>query len=201
MLQDGCDTIWPEKDQAHRWVNPAGLPADLSLRATELLRAAYCMRQGTTQAFPPEGVAVTRTPADPDIILMQSEYEPGPLRRLFMTRQGYHRYVLRNMQFRADEILMEKALQALKEGRLPEYSSLSGHALGTPQDDSEQKSEPTAHERYLDVRRVWITAGLLGALFTIVALVLFKASIATTATPYVSLLSGLAGIALGWMFA
>jgi hypothetical protein len=105
------------------------------------------------------------------------------------------------MQFEADRILMEKALQALREGHLDDYRQFSEQARLIRYDDAISGPEPTEHERYLDVRRVWITAGLLLALFAVVALVLIKSSSAATATPYVSLLSGLAGIALGWMFA
>jgi hypothetical protein len=130
----------------------------------------------------------------------QSEERDQP-RRWLRSRRGYQQAVLRDMQFNADKILMQKALEALDENQFQRYSELSGRALDQPQNDSTGGLEPTVHERYLDVKRVWITGGLLAALFTIVALVLFKSSIATTATPYVSLLSGLAGIALGWMFA
>jgi hypothetical protein len=118
-----------------------------------------------------------------------------------MTQRGYQKYVLREMQFRADRIMMQRALAALSEGHLETYNTLSGRAVATSQDDSGTEVEPTAHEKYLDVRRVWITAFLLIALFAVVGLIVGRPSIATTATPYVSLLSGLAGIALGWMFA
>jgi hypothetical protein len=131
-------------------------------------------------------------PPDPD--------EPTLFRRSFMTQQGRHRHVLRSKQFRANKILMDRALKALEANDLDDYESLRRRALGTPQDDSMKEAEPTSHEIYLDVRRVWITGGLVAALFAVVGLVLFKSTAAAAATPYVSLLSGLAGIALGWMF-
>lgn len=59
----------------------------------------------------------------------------------------------------------------------------------------------TPHEKYLDRARILVTAALVTALFTAVVLSLVLKSVAASATPYVSLLSGLAGIALGWMFA
>lgn len=59
----------------------------------------------------------------------------------------------------------------------------------------------TPHERFLNGWRIVITGGLVLALFVVVVLILIGQSDAETATPYVSLLSGLAGIALGWMFA
>jgi len=57
------------------------------------------------------------------------------------------------------------------------------------------------HEKFLDGWRIAITAALVGALFLVIVLILLRESVAASATPYVSLFSGLAGIALGLMFA
>lgn len=70
-----------------------------------------------------------------------------------------------------------------------------GASIGGPAD------EVTPHDKYLDRWRIAVTGALVGALFVVIVLILIRQSIASSATPYVSLLSGLAGIALGWMFA
>lgn len=93
----------------------------------------------------------------------------------------------------AQQLLLLRAIDALQQDDLKTYELLRGAAEGD--------GDMTEHEKYLDVRRVWITAGLVVALFAVVGIILLRSSIASTATPYVSLLSGLAGIALGWMFA
>lgn len=106
-------------------------------------------------------------------------------------RQG--RKQIRDLQIQADSLLMQRAIAALENNEIEKYELLRGKAQGD--------GDSTEHEKYLDRRRVWITGGLMVALFAIVGIVLFRTSITSTATPYVSLLSGLAGIALGWMFA
>jgi len=127
---------------------------------------------------------------------------PSGLSRLFSTERGRQKRELRDMQFRASRMLMENALEELRQGHWDEYEKRSLQARGgIARGGGTSAAEPTEHERYLDVRRVRITAFLLVALFAIVGLVLSKSSSSATATPYVSLLSGLAGIALGWMFA
>jgi hypothetical protein len=64
--------------------------------------------------------------------------------------------------------------------------------------DSGNSDGLTSHERFLDGCRVAVTGLLILALFVIIYHVSTTAT--SSATPYISLLSGLAGIALGWMF-
>lgn len=59
----------------------------------------------------------------------------------------------------------------------------------------------TRHERALDWWRVIITLALIGVLAVAVILVVRQTKPSATAAAYISLISGLAGIALGWMFA
>jgi hypothetical protein len=62
-------------------------------------------------------------------------------------------------------------------------------------------ADRTSYERRLDSWRIVITFLLVLALFTLMIIIILKSINPGTATPYVSLLSGLVGIALGWMFA
>jgi hypothetical protein len=117
---------------------------------------------------------------------------------------------LRTLQFQAKQALLEKAKVALDNDDLDLFNILSSQAMApvmpsvdTP--DATISLSPgdtlTPHEKLLDAWRVVTTIILVLALFVVLAFVLHSAAIAKTATPYVSLVSGLAGIALGWMFA
>ena len=116
---------------------------------------------------------------------------------------------LATLQFEAKSALLEKAKAALDANDLKLFNSLSKQAFGAenvgPSLDDSLGSSPgdtlTPHEKLLDGWRVVTTMALVLALFVVVALILLKSTATSTATPYVSLLSGLAGIALGWMFA
>src|SRR5581483_11623800 len=55
------------------------------------------------------------------------------------------------------------------------------------------------HELRLDRWRVWVSLIMIVGLFLIVGLVIFS-KVQNGAAEYVSLMSGLAGIALGWLF-
>jgi hypothetical protein len=117
---------------------------------------------------------------------------------------------LAKLRFEAMSALLQQAKAALEAGDLATFNSLSSQAFGpepvTPAPDLELISLApsdtlTPHEKLLDGWRVVTTVVLVLALFTIVAIALSTSTAATTASPYVSILSGLAGIALGWMFA
>ena len=69
-------------------------------------------------------------------------------------------------------------------------------------DASLQDNEPTAHELQMDRWRVRTTLAMVVALFLIIlaAILYHGQSSGQAATGFVSLFSGLAGIALGWLF-
>jgi hypothetical protein len=94
---------------------------------------------------------------------------------------------------------MENTLAELRKGNTVDASALGSLDLGGV--NSNASNELTSHERFLDKWRIVITLVTVVALFTVVMLILFTGTSASSASPYVSLLSGLAGIALGWMFA
>src|SRR4051812_25428841 len=97
----------------------------------------------------------------------------------------------------AEYLLLERARGALDDKDFDAFDraverlrpQVAGHATG-----------PGPHEIYMDRWRLGLTAFLLAGLFVIVGVVALGTGDAD-ATPYVSLLSGLAGIALGWAFA
>jgi len=92
-------------------------------------------------------------------------------------------------------------MKALSAENLDLFFRLSAAGLGVTDvgDAASSNSDGlTPHEKVLDWCRVAITGLLVLALFVIIFHVSTTKS--ATATPYISLLSGLAGIALGWMF-
>jgi hypothetical protein len=110
----------------------------------------------------------------------------------------------RQLRAQIDEELTARALRAARRGRMDQFAELSRMSGGLPDLQSggaPEAGRDTSHEYKLDGWRVFITVLLILALFTIMALIVSKSLATSTATPYVSLLSGLAGIALGWMFA
>lgn len=122
---------------------------------------------------------------------------------------------LRDVQYQTEAALLRRAKEALDADNLDLFNSLSSQALMTDKRnlaaDNEILASPVVslgpndtlapHERFLDKWRIVITLVTVVALFTVVMLILFTGTSAASASPYVSLLSGLAGIALGWMFA
>ena len=100
--------------------------------------------------------------------------------------------------------------------RLKSLISTSPVSRGRSPKDGPAKGGPTdaesPHEKFLDKWRIAVTVALVLALFAVVILVIVYSPTSTTkkgvtistgndSAPYVSLLSGIAGIALGWMFA
>jgi hypothetical protein len=96
--------------------------------------------------------------------------------------------------------LLQRASEALSTGDLTAFDNLTSRSSRLQGVHPASLDSLTPHERFLDKCRVYLTGGLLAALFGVVGVILFTKAAASTATPYVSLLSGLAGIALGWMF-
>jgi hypothetical protein len=113
------------------------------------------------------------------------------------TRRGQASY-RRRLRFQAEVLLINNTIAEIQNGNFTDISVLGDLGIAA---HSGPGNELTPHERFLDGWRVWITAGMLAALFAVVGLILFTKTAAAAATPYVSVLSGLAGIALGWMFA
>ena len=118
---------------------------------------------------------------------------------------------LADLQYQAKAAaLLKKATEALDADKLDLFKALSSQALRSngfgPALDGEGSSPSpndtlTPHEKVLDRWRIVTTIILVLALFIALGFVLKSPTIAKTGTPYISLVSGLAGIALGWMFA
>ena len=112
---------------------------------------------------------------------------------------------LAQLQLEAMTAVMGKARQALDRDEYDVYKSLSSLVFEAGYLDPELSSEGpellTRHERRLDGWRIFTTIVLVGGLLVVLGLVLFTKTSTSTATPFISLVSGLAGIALGWMFA
>lgn len=109
------------------------------------------------------------------------------------------RSILRGLRFEAKRIMMLKAIEKLNSADPSDYHDLEGALFGVTKSTSEETL--TSHERVLDNWRIVVTVSLIVVLFGVIALVVLVKSATGTGTPYVSLISGLAGIALGWMFA
>jgi hypothetical protein len=117
---------------------------------------------------------------------------------------------LAKLRAEAQSALLLKAKAALDDNKIKLFISLSDKAfelanVGPAVDDGNIDRSPddvvTPHEKLLDAWRVFTTILLVIALGLIIGVVLLNSTAAKSGTPYVSLLSGLAGIALGWMFA
>jgi hypothetical protein len=117
---------------------------------------------------------------------------------------------LAKLRAEAQSALLLKAKAALDDNKIKLFTSLSDKAfelanVGPAVDDGNIDRSPddvvTPHEKLLDAWRVFTTILLVIALGLIIGVVLLNSTAAKSGTPYVSLLSGLAGIALGWMFA
>ncbi len=116
-------------------------------------------------------------------------------------RRQRQRLRLQELQSDIDITLASLALKALKNEGVEAYNKIVGNSLPRSPDQGVVADELTPHEKFLDKWRVSITALLVMGLFLIVGVIATKTVTNAAATPYVSLLSGLAGIALGWMFA
>jgi hypothetical protein len=102
-----------------------------------------------------------------------------------------------------ERTLIAKVFEAAQEGKFDDADRISRY-VASPASPALARSVPDAespHEKALDGWRVAITGVLVIALFTVVVIIVVQNSTNSAAAPYVSLLSGLAGIALGWMFA
>jgi hypothetical protein len=108
----------------------------------------------------------------------------------------------RKLRIYADMVLIKRAIDLLEGQNAAASVSPDSLEIGklsfktTSVDDT-----LTPHEKVLDNWRIAVTVILILVLFAAVAIVVFHPSGATSATPLLSLISGLAGIALGWMFA
>lgn len=131
---------------------------------------------------------------------------PGSrIRRQRAERQDRYAAELANLQLEIMKAVMAKAREALEHNEFDVYKSLSSQVFEAgyldPGLSSETPEQLTRHERSLDGWRIVTTIVLVGGLLIVVGLVLFTKASTNTATPFISLVSGLAGIALGWMFA
>jgi hypothetical protein len=91
-------------------------------------------------------------------------------------------------------LLLEQAQIAVRNGDLSRSDELIGRVLAA----EEPPSNRSNHDEHMDLWRVGISFIMVLGLFGIVAAVAIKGS--ASASPYVSIMSGLAGIALGWLF-
>ncbi|HEY6479636.1 MAG TPA: hypothetical protein VIZ00_06390 [Streptosporangiaceae bacterium] len=127
---------------------------------------------------------------------------PGGRRR---KRRDDYAAELGALQLAAMKAVMAKATEALGRNDFEAYKSLSSQVLDAgylePGLGREAPESLTQHERLLDGWRIVTTIVLVGGLLVVLGLVLFTKTSTSSATPFVSLVSGLAGIALGWMFA
>jgi hypothetical protein len=101
---------------------------------------------------------------------------------------------------RAYELLLEEATAAAKGKDQERFDALISKLVFD--DVSLEDSEPAAHERRMDRWRVLTTAAMVAALVLIIVAAIFHKQTTgrQAATGFVSLFSGLAGIALGWLF-
>jgi hypothetical protein len=129
----------------------------------------------------------------------------GRSRRRQADREDRYAAELGELQLAAMKAVMAKAHEALDRNEFEVYSSLSSQVFDAgyqaPRASSDLQEPLTRHERNLDGWRIVTTIVLVAGLLIVVGLVLFTKTSTNAATPFISLVSGLAGIALGWMFA
>jgi hypothetical protein len=119
---------------------------------------------------------------------------PRPTGLLFKNWR-YHR----SLRSYADALLIVAAINALDSKNGATSDNLE-RLVRTRLDVTTSRDDMlTPHERVLDNWRIVATFLLIGALFTAIVLAVIENN--KSAGPYISLSSGLAGIALGWMFA
>jgi hypothetical protein len=108
----------------------------------------------------------------------------------------------RTLRIYADTVLIKRAIEALETQNAAPVVSPESMGIGKLDFTSPLGDTLTPHEKLLDKWRIRVTVILILVLFGVIANVVFTGEkSAQSATPYVSLISGLAGIALGWMFA
>jgi len=95
-------------------------------------------------------------------------------------------------------LLLSEASAAATAGDTQRFDDLITRLLSDGR--AESTDEPSDHEKRMDRWRVATTATMISALFLIIVLVSFNSRAGNNAVQYVSLFSGLAGIALGWLF-
>lgn len=110
------------------------------------------------------------------------------------------RSILRELRFEAKQIMILKAIEELNVGDSRAQHNLDSMLFGVSK-SSAPEDTLTSHEKVLDNWRIVVTIALIIVLFGVIAMVVLIKSATSAGTPYVSLISGLAGIALGWMFA
>jgi hypothetical protein len=104
-----------------------------------------------------------------------------------------------DLRLQALKLLLNEAERAATEGNSNRFDELITRLLadGRPP----LTDEPSEHDRTMDRWRVVTTAVMVLALFIIiVSATFFSERAANNAAQFVSLFSGLAGIALGWLF-
>ena len=120
-------------------------------------------------------------------------------------RVRYARNQAEEAWFTGEAAILKKVYEAAIEGDFGRADDFKAYLVGSPYERaSEHRSVvnlESQHEKFLDKWRVGITIALVMALFIVLVLIVLQSGPNTAAAPYVSLLSGLAGIALGWMFA
>ena len=140
-------------------------------------------REPTATAEPPESALR----AEPSASEIQAILQGIPKKR--RTLLIFSRML--TPQERLEEITIAVAEDALARGNSTRFDELTGK-LGDYQ--------PTRNEDRLDKVRIFATILMMGALFTIVVVVVNKSKPPVTLFQFVSLASGLAGIGLGWLF-
>jgi hypothetical protein len=121
-----------------------------------------------------------------------------------MSTRSYHRQIERvrleieQQRLASNEALLKRATAALADDDVDTYERLIRHVL-SPATGITSPEHVGEHDRVMDGWRITVTGSLVLALGVAVLVVIFKPP-AQDVTGYISLLSGLAGIALGWMF-
>lgn len=97
-----------------------------------------------------------------------------------------------------EKVLLDAARAALEKGEFAKLERIKVN-LGLPVAANDENGDMlTQHEKALDFWRLGTTVLLILFLFAAIMYTVKEKS--TTAAPYLSLLSGLTGIAIGWMF-
>jgi hypothetical protein len=109
---------------------------------------------------------------------------------------------VREFQRKTFDLLIREAERAQSEGKTEDFRAVMDQITlqlkaGTIAASAEDMTYERRRERRLDRARLLLAAALLiGLIIIIVVAVMVKSE----AVPYVSLLSGLTGISLGWVF-
>jgi hypothetical protein len=121
---------------------------------------------------------------------------------LFFKQRRYRR----SLRIYADSVLIAKTIDALEAQDPEAFVIPEAWPIGKPpkpSTDASFEDTLTPHEKFLDKWRIATTFCLILFFFAVIVYVVrfTTKDNAASVTPYVSLMSGLAGIALGWMFA